>query len=623
MTRLLASWLLTYLVHSTLLIGIAWLVTRRLSDRHLALREAMWRLALFGGLVTATLQLGLGVEPWSGSWSIAPATAEVEVAALRPADTTAPATSVPRAIKSSPVLQTVSRGPAVDRLIVGGWLAGAAVLLLLFAGSYLRFRRSLRGRRDLLEGPLPNFLAGLLAEDSGERAVRLSRAPRIDIPLAHGVRRWEICLPPTTLERLPVERQEIVVAHEFAHLRRFDPLWLALQRLVERLFFFQPLNRVARRSLQEIAEYRCDDFAVEMTRRPLSLAKCLTQVAEWRLTGDGSVPVPTMAAHPTQLHRRVSRLLKRSYPMPVNQLPRWLAPAALALVAAMILLAPGVSSGPLEAALTPPRDAPVVTPTAPDVPAAPEAPTPTPDPDPTPFVAPAPPAPVSSAPSAPRAPRAPRARLHSDAVLDALVEMTDGLEHIAPEIAELDALDWEMAAEEMAEAAAVFADEWGEHWEAQWESVEISAELSEGVESISEVMEDQSERLERLSERLSATVPHADELDRIRASAREMAHKKREIGRRHRERLREMSEREREVHRRARAEIERSLEQRQEILERARAARERALLEHGELRDGAYRDVLLETREELREQLRQIEDELAAEDETREHDLRE
>ena len=40
-------------------------------------------------------------------------------------------------------------------------------------------------------------------------------------------------------------------------------VWLLLARALDSLFFVQPLNRVARRKLQEIAEYRCDDCAAE------------------------------------------------------------------------------------------------------------------------------------------------------------------------------------------------------------------------------------------------------------------------------------------------------------------------------------------------------------------------
>ena len=70
-TATTTTWLLTYLAHSTILLGVAWLIARFLGDRRLALQEILLRIALVGGLLTSTLQVGLGVEPVGGSLAIA------------------------------------------------------------------------------------------------------------------------------------------------------------------------------------------------------------------------------------------------------------------------------------------------------------------------------------------------------------------------------------------------------------------------------------------------------------------------------------------------------------------------------------------------------------------------
>ena len=57
------AWLLTYAIHSTVLLGAAWFVTRRLSAPPAA-RAFVWKAALIGGVITATAQLQLGVRPF-------------------------------------------------------------------------------------------------------------------------------------------------------------------------------------------------------------------------------------------------------------------------------------------------------------------------------------------------------------------------------------------------------------------------------------------------------------------------------------------------------------------------------------------------------------------------------
>src|SRR5262247_56429 len=68
-----AGWLLTYLVHSTVILGAVWLVASlpRVGD---AVREILWKTALIGGIVTATVQTAVAREPLGGQLRLAPRT---------------------------------------------------------------------------------------------------------------------------------------------------------------------------------------------------------------------------------------------------------------------------------------------------------------------------------------------------------------------------------------------------------------------------------------------------------------------------------------------------------------------------------------------------------------------
>ncbi len=82
-------------------------------------------------------------------------------------------------------------------------------------------------------------------------------------------------LPEQFLQQLDAEHQRAALAHEIAHVIRRDPAWRILVGALERAFFFQPLNRVARAKLCDSAEFLCDQWAVQQTRSPLALARCL------------------------------------------------------------------------------------------------------------------------------------------------------------------------------------------------------------------------------------------------------------------------------------------------------------------------------------------------------------
>src|SRR2546429_8946910 len=118
-------------------------------------------------------------------------------------------------------------------------------------------------RRAVSDGPLAATLADLQRTTGYRRRVRLTMARTISSPVALGLS--EICVPELALSELGAEQQRSMLAHELAHLARRDSVWLAGASLIERFFFFQPLNRLARRELETTAEYLSDEWAMRKT----------------------------------------------------------------------------------------------------------------------------------------------------------------------------------------------------------------------------------------------------------------------------------------------------------------------------------------------------------------------
>src|SRR3989475_2828900 len=154
----------------------------------------------------------------------------------------------------------------------------------------------------------------------------------------------EICVPELALSDPGAEQQRSVLAHELALLARRDALWLAGASLMERCFFFQPLNRLARRELETTAEYLSDEWATRKTGSAVALAKCLATVAEWFQASPLGVPVAGLAERRSFLVSRISRLLEGRLPSSPASRRGWAVAAALG-VAVTIAAAPRVSQG--------------------------------------------------------------------------------------------------------------------------------------------------------------------------------------------------------------------------------------------------------------------------------------
>lgn len=358
---LASSWLLTYLVHSTILLGAAALVTRSLVQSH-AIRDTLWKVALLGGIVTTSVQLGLGLIPLGGTRPLAvaatpapvrpslepstyqphtpaaaPEGAETKPAVTEPAKEQ-PSTATPTALPPAPAQRI-----AWTAILLLGWAGAASLLLLYFFLVRLRLVFRLGRRTEVDDGALTHLLNALRREAAIRRTVRLTTAEGLTSPVALGVS--EICVPAEVLTELDRDQQASMLAHELAHLARFDPLWLTVSCLIELLLFIQPLNRLARRRMQDAAEYLCDDWAVRRTGSGMTLAKCLVKVAEWVDTSPRAVPVSGMAERRSQLVARIHRLLE-NHAMTTPPRLRWLVPVALIVLAITAVAAPGFTVGP-------------------------------------------------------------------------------------------------------------------------------------------------------------------------------------------------------------------------------------------------------------------------------------
>jgi HEAT repeat protein/beta-lactamase regulating signal transducer with metallopeptidase domain len=367
----LASWLFTYALHSTVLLLFAWLVTARWIRSH-AIRDVIWKTALVGALVTATLQSGVGFEPVGGLMTVGQARVQ-QTWKQQKHETATAAANEGKSPVAGPIFNSsrnleageriASAKPATESIATSGrqwfprlmqvessvlsvWAIIAAALLTLYIANRLRLVYRLGARRTVVETRLLGILDRLRNEAGMRRPVVLTAAPGLASPVALGTS--EIALPEAALTELGPDAQESMLAHELTHLSRRDPQWLTFACVVERIFFFQPLNRLARVRMQEAAEFLCDDWAARRTGSGLVLAKCLVKVAEWIDTSPQPVPLSAMAERRSQLVSRIHRLIENHAMRPQ---PRrvWLVPAAVVLVLITAFSVPGFSALPSSA----------------------------------------------------------------------------------------------------------------------------------------------------------------------------------------------------------------------------------------------------------------------------------
>jgi hypothetical protein len=220
----------------------------------------------------------------------------------------------------------------------GVWLAGLLLVAArVFFANLLLFwfrRRHPRTSNPVLAGQVERIAANL----GFHRRVRILEGARLSGPVAFGIFRPTLALPASFTRDFDAAQQEVMLAHELAHLAGRDPCWHLLADLLSALWWWHPLVWWSRHQLHAASEAAADEASLIVVDGPGVLASCLvalgTQLVErrqpgWlRMAGSG---------FRSSLGRRVERLLElKTAPVAGTTARAWL---TLSLGPAILLAA--------------------------------------------------------------------------------------------------------------------------------------------------------------------------------------------------------------------------------------------------------------------------------------------
>ena len=172
------------------------------------------------------------------------------------------------------------------------WLAGAILLSIRVLVATLGLERWRSQSEPIEQVPL------------GRRQVEIRSLSTLHSPVAAGVLR-PVVFVPEDWNSWRAEIREMVLAHELAHHRRFDPLWRSLGALACALHWFNPLVWWLVRHHATQAEFACDAMVIRNGVKARSYATLLCDLASSQPS-----PLPAVAmSERSSLARRVTRLM--------------------------------------------------------------------------------------------------------------------------------------------------------------------------------------------------------------------------------------------------------------------------------------------------------------------------
>ena len=292
--------------------GMTGLLLQVLRVRSSAARHAAWRLVLAGMLLMPMLD---GLAPRIDVPVRAfPTVVATETPAVEPgppstvsdggvrlnANTTRSSSGVVLAWSAEPSAKP-SRSlllprPSWSLALLVVWLVGSLLLVARLGLGFAAQRRLARASEPV--------------DATGLWSVR--RVSSLAVPVSIGV--VSPCvLVPTAWSDWPDETRRAVLAHEFAHLRRRDPLVLFAARINVCLFWFNPLAWWLERRLASTAEEACDQAGAAATAEPRRYAEILLDMAEAVSRLGSRVAWRAVGIDGRGLERRIERVLRSEF----------------------------------------------------------------------------------------------------------------------------------------------------------------------------------------------------------------------------------------------------------------------------------------------------------------------
>ena len=164
----------------------------------------------------------------------------------------------------------------------GVWLMGVCLLALRAEGGWWLLRSLRRNAQLTIPPAIQKSFAKVIAQLRLVHPVTLQVSAEVISPMAMGIWRTSVILPLSVATSLPAEQLEAVLAHELAHIGRWDYFSNLVQTAIECLFFFHPAVWWMSRRTRELREMCCDEIAARTCADPGVYAEALLKMEEQR-----------------------------------------------------------------------------------------------------------------------------------------------------------------------------------------------------------------------------------------------------------------------------------------------------------------------------------------------------
>ncbi len=225
-------------------------------------------------------------------------------------------TAIPRGLDSAstaPLLPVAERLATVEQslqsrlpLVILFWSCGAGFLALRMVLGLAWVRRRSQPGYARPDPVWQSRLDAIALRLGVRRKIVLGLVDDLSSPVTAGWWKPVVLLPASLASGMPLELLEALVAHEVAHIKRYDYLVNLIQSAIEIVLFYHPTVWWLSNRIRVEREQIADDLAASMLGEPRRLALALSELDQFQF----STPHLAHGAHGGNLMSRIKRLVR-------------------------------------------------------------------------------------------------------------------------------------------------------------------------------------------------------------------------------------------------------------------------------------------------------------------------
>lgn len=225
---------------------------------------------------------------------------------------------------------SVIRADIIAPTVTFAWVLGVILGLTKLGFSWRTLHQLAEERNSVSPTDIEAFVQNLTLRMGISRPIDIRLSDIVTGPCTFAFWKPIILIPASCVARLSVEELEAVIAHELAHIMRFDSLHRTIQTILEAIFFYHPIMPYVSRQVSLEREHDCDDLALTAINDPKPLATGLLKAGFGSI--DNAFILGARTREMAALENRISRIVSLSgSKLSPNQISARLAISALIL----------------------------------------------------------------------------------------------------------------------------------------------------------------------------------------------------------------------------------------------------------------------------------------------------